>query len=67
MLPGMVKVLECESIMKRKDFSLPPVWEIVRGVGGKLSAEVEVEEVKTSQHIHRLDDGICLFGLEVDP
>ena len=56
-----------ESIMKRKDFSLPPVWEIVRGVGGKLSAEVEVEEVKTSQHIHRLDDGICLFGLEVDP
>ena len=67
MLPGMVNVLECESIIKRKEFSLPLVWEIVRGVGGELSAEVEVEEVKTSQHVHRLDDGIYLFGLEVDP
>ena len=39
------------------------------GVGGGswLDAEVEVEEVKNSQHVHRLDDGICLFGLEVDP
>ena len=45
-----------ESMLKREDLSLLLVF----------GAEIEVGEVKTSQHVDRLDDGSSVFGLEVD-